>query len=89
LFTAGGNATVSISLGKDVEERDWIGVVAEERVNGVFEAKRSPDLPMLGLFLGVLFANAIVDGFLYKAKVSLEIHLVLRGQSLQEFVCGK
>ena len=89
LLAAGCKSSISVSLCKDGEERHWVIAVPEEWVNVVFEAKRSPDGPMFVFLFGVLFTNSIADGFLHKAKISFEVHLESRGQSLQEFVCGK
>lgn len=88
LFAAGCQVSIPALLCKHCEEWDGVGAVAEEWIDVVFEAKLSPDGPMFVLLLGVLGANAIADGLLCEAKISFEVHLELRWQSCQEFVCG-
>ena len=77
-----------ILVAKEIEEGDGIGIVAEERVDPCFGAKRVPDFPMGILGFGSFLCDAIDDVLLYSELMRLEDMSELGWQTRQDSVCG-
>lgn len=77
-FTAGGHSAIAIALGEDLEERDGVCEVAEERVDVLGSAEMIPPRPMVVKCGRAAGSNAGSDRFLNKAEVSAELMCLRR-----------
>jgi hypothetical protein len=68
----GGNASITVSLGKDLENWDGIVELSKEGVNAVLETEFLPEKPMCLRCFGAFISNVSLDLFLHKAEISAE-----------------
>ena len=85
---AGGNFSISISLGKDLEVGDRILNVCQERVQVALGTKLEPDDPMGILALGVVRIDCKSHGVRRKAEISAEFICDERWHICQGLVWG-
>jgi hypothetical protein len=85
---AGGNAAISVSLGKDLEDRDRVSKVLEAGVDAQGGGKIHPGGPMVVGGRGTARNDAGSDRVLYKADVNAEFIGGRRWQSSHKEGCG-
>lgn len=87
-LTAGGNTTIAISLGEDVDERDWVLDIFQKGVQVELFAIIDPYVPGVVRRIGTFSASEISAGFPDKQEVSAERIARREWHSFQDSFCG-
>jgi hypothetical protein len=68
----GGDSAISVTLGEDLDDGDWVGAIAQERVEVDFQSELFPEHPMRIHRFGAFKSDPSACLFLDKAEVSAE-----------------
>jgi hypothetical protein len=69
---ARGNVSGSVSLAKDLEDKDWVGDAVQPGVDGKIMAELDPELPSAVIGVGARRNDSGSGRFLCSAKVKEE-----------------
>jgi hypothetical protein len=68
-----GDAAIAVTLGEDLDDGDWVGAIAQERVEVAFQSELFPEHPMHIRCFGAFKSDPSACLFLGKAEVGAEI----------------
>jgi len=89
LSLIGSNVALSVSMPKHLEERDWVGVLAQGGVNMMFLAESFPDGKCVVGSCPLGMADPQWEGTRNSDEVSLEARFAVIGASCHGGVTGK